>query len=221
MPATRPQPRPVPTLGVRMRQLRVSAGLTQSELAGDRCSKEYLSQIERGKTRPTPEMLAWLAERLGVDAGFLETGQSSAEYAESEAAIARAEAAVEGRQFEEALSALEGLGFSPDAPELEFRALMAESWTRAYFGEQRRALDVLGRARDLSELEIFTDVERADVLYRMGVVRYQISSINSAIGLLSEAYELATRSGLPCDRLRSHSNSQSEEQKCPIACYPH
>ena len=204
MPATRPQPRPVPTLGVRMRQLRVSAGLTQSELAGDRCSKEYLSQIERGKTRPTPEMLAWLAERLGVDAGFLETGQSSAEYAESEAAIARAEAAVEGRQFEEALSALEGLGFSPDAPELEFRALMAESWTRAYFGEQRRALDVLGRARDLSELEIFTDVERADVLYRMGVVRYQISSINSAIGLLSEAYELATRSGLPCDRLRSH-----------------
>src|SRR5947209_910651 len=203
-PAPRPQARPVSTLGARMRQLRVSAGLTQSELAGDRCSKEYLSQIERGKTRPTPEMLAWLAERLGVDAGFLETGQSSAEYAESEAAIARAEAAVEGRQFEEALSALEGLGFSPDAPELEFRALMAESWTRAYFGEQRRALDVLGRARDLSELEIFTDVERADVLYRMGVVRYQISSINSAIGLLSEAYELATRSGLPCDRLRSH-----------------
>src|SRR5205807_4676063 len=66
------------------------------------------------------------------------------------------------------------------------------------------ALDVLGRARDLSELEIFTDVERADVLYRMGVVRYQISSINSAIGLLSEAHELATRSGRPCDRLRSH-----------------
>ncbi|MFY9578862.1 MAG: tetratricopeptide repeat protein [Gaiellaceae bacterium] len=187
-----------------MRQLRVSAGLTQSELAGDRCSKEYLSQIERGKTRPTPEMLAWLAERLGVDAAFLETGQSSAEYAESEAAIARAEAAVEGRQFEEAYAALEGLVFTPDAPELEFRALMAESWTRGYFGEQRRALEVLGRARDLSELEIFTDVERADVLYRIGVVRYQISSINSAIGLLSEAYELATRSGLPCDRLRSH-----------------
>ena len=203
-PATRPQLRPVSTLGARLRQLRVSAGLTQSELAGDRCSKEYLSQIERGKTRPTGEMLAWLADRLGIDASFLETGQSSAEYAESEAAITRAEAAVEGQRFEEAREALAGLRFSPDAPELEFRALLAESWTRSYYGEQRQALASLARARDLSELDLFTDVERADVLYRMGVVRYQLSSINSAIGLLTEAHELATRSGLPCDRLRSH-----------------
>ena len=203
-PATRPQTRPASTLGVRLRQLRVSAGLTQSDLAGDRCSKEYLSQIERGKTRPTGEMLAWLADRLGVDASFLETGQSSAEYAETDAAVARAEAAVEGQQFEEAREALTGLRFSPDAPELELRALLADSWTRLYFGEQRQALDVLTRARELSELDVFTDVERAEVLYRMGVVRYQLSSINSAIGLLTEAWELATRSGLACDRLRSH-----------------
>ena len=203
-PAIRSQSRPASSLGARLRQLRVSAGLTQSELAGDRCSKEYLSQIERGKTRPTGEMLAWLGERLGVDASFLETGQSSAEYAETEAAVTRAEAAVEGRQYEEARDALSGLRFSPDAPELELRALLADSWTRSYFGEQRQALDALTRARELSELEIFTDVERADVLYRMGVIRYQLSSINSAIGLLTEAYDLATRSGLPCDRLRSH-----------------
>ena len=203
-PATRTQSRTASTLGARLRQLRVSAGLTQSELAGDRCSKEYLSQIERGKTRPTGDMLAWLGERLGVDASFLETGQSSAEYAESEAAVARAEAAVEGQQFEEARDALDGLRFTPDAPELEFRALLADSWTRSYFGEQRQALEALTRARELSELDLFTDVERADVLYRMGVVRYQLSSINSAISLLTEAYDLATRSGLPCDRLRSH-----------------
>ena len=42
-----------PGLGDRLRQLRVSAGLTQTDLAGDRFSKEYISQIERGKTRPT------------------------------------------------------------------------------------------------------------------------------------------------------------------------
>ena len=40
-------------LGDRLRQLRVAAGLTQTDLAGDRFSKEYISQIERGKTRPT------------------------------------------------------------------------------------------------------------------------------------------------------------------------
>jgi tetratricopeptide (TPR) repeat protein len=204
LPASRPQSRPVSTLGARLRQLRVSAGLTQSELAGDRCSKEYLSQIERGKTRPTGEMLAWIADRLGVDAAFLETGQSSAEYAESEAAVARAEAAVEGQRFEEARDALAGLRFSPDAPDLELRALLADGWIKSYFGEQREALQSLVRARELSELDVFTDVERADVLYRMGVIRYMLSSINSAIGLLTEAFDLATRSGLPCDRLRSH-----------------
>src|SRR5918998_5868043 len=62
-------------LGERLRQLRVSAGLTQTELAGDRFSKEYVSQIERGKTRPTSETIAWLANRLGVDAGFLANGE--------------------------------------------------------------------------------------------------------------------------------------------------
>src|ERR1700730_18926256 len=69
-----PSPRPSARLGERLRQLRVSAGLTQSELAGERFSKEYLSQIERGKTRPTDETIGWLASRLGVDTGFLSKG---------------------------------------------------------------------------------------------------------------------------------------------------
>ena len=49
-------------LGERVRLLRRSAGLSQAELAGGRFSKEYVSQIERGKTRPTEETVAWLAE---------------------------------------------------------------------------------------------------------------------------------------------------------------
>src|ERR671930_2182427 len=66
-------------LGERLRQLRVAAGLTQTELAGDRFSKEYVSQIERGKTRPTPETIQWLAERLGGGAGLLANGVSTDE----------------------------------------------------------------------------------------------------------------------------------------------
>src|SRR5436305_1159576 len=54
---------PGPRLGERLRQLRVSAGLTQTELAGERFSKEYVSQIERGKTKPTRETIEWLAVR--------------------------------------------------------------------------------------------------------------------------------------------------------------
>src|SRR6266540_5217951 len=114
-------------LGTRLRQLRVSAGLTQSELAGDRFSKEYVSQIERGKTRPTSETLAWIAGRLGVEVCYLEPGQSWEEDAEVAAAARRAEAAVEGQQYDEALEALEGLHYSPEGRELEFRALLAEA----------------------------------------------------------------------------------------------
>jgi tetratricopeptide (TPR) repeat protein len=194
-------------LGVRLRQLRVGAGLTQSELAGDRFSKEYLSQIERGKTRPTRETLAWIAKQLSVDVSYLETGQTWNEYAEVEAAVVRAEAAVEGQQYDEALEALEaleGLRYSPEGRELEFRALLAESWARISRGELRQALDLLTRAREISEAHGYSDVERADVLYRMGVCRYKLTSISSAQALLSEALDLADRSSAPCDRLRSH-----------------
>src|SRR3954451_9082783 len=64
-------------LGERVRQLRVAAGLTPTDLAGDPFSKEYVSQIERGKTRPTRETIAWLAAKLGADAGFLKKGGST------------------------------------------------------------------------------------------------------------------------------------------------
>src|SRR5437870_752299 len=95
-------------LGERLRQLRIGAGLTQTELAGARFSKEYVSQIER------------------VD-----------------------------------------------------------------------------RARSLSESPECTDVDRADVLFRLGVCRFKLSSIATSLGLLDEALKLAERSGLPCDLLRS------------------
>jgi transcriptional regulator with XRE-family HTH domain/Tfp pilus assembly protein PilF len=191
-------------LGTRLRQLRVAAGLTQSDLAGERFSKEYVSQIERGKTRPTPQTLAWIAERLGVDTSYLETGQTWDEYAEVEAAVMRAEAAVGGEHFEEALEALENVTHSPEARELEFRAVLAESWSRMSHGRPPAgAGSAHTRARALRGRR-FLDVERADVLYRMGVCRYKLTSINSALTLLSEALELADRSDLPCDRLRSH-----------------
>src|SRR4051812_21949165 len=82
-------------LGERLRQLRVAGGLTQSDLAGERFSKEYVSQIERGKTRPTRETIEWLAARLGVDPGFLANGVATDERGRLEGALARAEALIE------------------------------------------------------------------------------------------------------------------------------
>jgi tetratricopeptide (TPR) repeat protein len=194
-------------LGDRVRQLRIAQGLTQTELAGDRFSKEYVSQIERGKTRPTGETVAWLAERLAVDAGFLSMGVSTDERNRVESLVVRAEASLERNEYDEAVEVLSDLApalAALEVPELELRALLAESWARIYVGEVRTAMSVLERARELAESPQFSDVERADVLYRLGCCRTKLGSMSTAVSLLSEAYELATRSGLPADRLRAH-----------------
>src|SRR5213078_2535765 len=96
-------------LGERLRQLRVAAGLTQSDLAGERFSKEYVSQIERGKTRPTRETVEWLAVRLGVDPGFLANGVATDERGRLEGALARAETLIEALKNDEAAAEYETL----------------------------------------------------------------------------------------------------------------
>jgi tetratricopeptide (TPR) repeat protein len=193
------------SLGERVRQLRINAGLTQTELAGERFSKEYVSQIERGKTRPTGETVAWLADRLGVDRTFLEQGISSTERDRAESVIARAEAALESHDYAGVPPLVAGLAerFRSSAPDLELRALRTEAWARMYLGEVRDAIKLLERARVIAEDRAFSDVDRADVLFRLGACRYNLSSIATAVGLLSQALELADRSELPADRLRA------------------
>ena len=204
---TRPAAPSRPSLGERVRQLRIAHGLTQTDLAGDRFSKEYVSQIERGKTRPTAETVEWLAARLGVDATFLEVGVSASERERVESVIARAEAAVESAEYGDAVAAVSELApalASVAAPELELRAVLVESWSRMYLGEVRKAIELLDRARGIAEAPSFTDVERADVLYHLACCRYKLNSIATAVTLYSQALELVERSGLPADRLRSH-----------------
>src|SRR5205809_132916 len=193
-------------LGERLRQLRVSASMTQTDLAGDRFSKEYVSQIERGKTRPTRETIEWLAARLGVDAGFLANGVSADERSRVDSSLARIDALLEAHRNDEALDELDKIRSAVRAtgmPELEVHALSGEATVRIRRGELREALALLERARGLSEGNGFSDVERADVLFRLGVARYQLNSIQTAIGLFDEALKLAERSELPSDQLRS------------------
>jgi tetratricopeptide (TPR) repeat protein/DNA-binding XRE family transcriptional regulator len=195
----------IPRIGERLRQLRVAAGLTQTDLAGDRFSKEYISQIERGKTRPTPETVEWLAFRLGVDAGFLQSGVSADERAKAEAILARADALSQEHRFPEAieeytkaLPAVLGTG----AAELRVRALNGEAMAQAQNGDVKAALALLAESRGLVESESFSDIDRADVIYRLGVCRYKLASISTAVALFNEALALCERSPLPSDQLK-------------------
>jgi tetratricopeptide (TPR) repeat protein len=181
--------------------------MTQTDLAGDRFSKEYVSQIERGKTRPTPETIHWLAERLGVDPGFLANGVSADERGRVDAALARADALLEARRNDEALQEFEDVRaavLATGLAELEARALSGEATVRMRLGEVREAIGLLERARALSESSAFSDVERADILFRLGVARFKLNSVQTAIALFDEALKVAERSEIPSDQLRSN-----------------
>ena len=197
---------PASRVGERLRSLRLAAGLTQSQVGGDRFSKEYISQIERGKTRPTAEAIAWLAGQLGVDPAFLGSGVSTDLRGRIEALLARAEALTESHRYAEAVelfaSARRDIGATGSA-ELEVRALSGEAWASLQDGNAREAVDLLQVARELAEGPQFSDVDRADILFRLGVCRYKLSSIATATALFDEALALAATSGLPCDLLRA------------------
>jgi len=122
---------------------------------------------------------------------------------ETEAAVVRAERAIEDHDYADAIAALNGLQVSPDAPRLALRARLAEGWARMYLGELDSAVQILERARGFAELPCFGDVERADALYRLGCCRLGLSQVVNAISLFTVALELCERSPNPSDLLRA------------------
>lgn len=59
-------------IGGRIRTARLSAGLTQQQLASGRYTKAYISALEKGHAKPSMAALDFIADRLGMPAsGFL------------------------------------------------------------------------------------------------------------------------------------------------------
>ena len=187
-----------------MRQLRIARGLTQAQLGFGRFTKEYVSQIERGRVRPNEAAVEWLAERLEVPRRYLETGLSSAEHERLAGLISRAEAAVAAREFDEAIVKLERAeeAGTVEDPDLKLRALIAGAAARSELGRLEEALKLLEPARDLAEGDSFTDVDRANVLFHIGQARYRLSSIPTATAIFTEALELLRHADVIDDRLR-------------------
>jgi tetratricopeptide (TPR) repeat protein len=147
------------------------------------------------------------AARLGVDPGFLANGVATDERGRLEGALARAETLIEALRNDEAATEYELLvpaARATGVPELAVRALVGAGRTQMRMGSVRIALDLLNEARGIVEAGSFSDLERAEVLYALGVCRYQLNSVQTALGLLNESLALAERSGLPSDQLRSN-----------------
>ena len=122
-----------------------------------------------------------------------------------EAELERAEALSAAHEYEDAIAAYREV--APAADESGSAALQARALAGrglgAGAGQVRDAMELLVRARELVERPEFSDVDRADVLFRLGVCRYKLSSISTAVALFDEALQLAERSGFPCGLLLS------------------
>ena len=131
---------------------------------------------------------------------------STEERARVEAQLERAEALSASHSYEDAIAAYGQIASAVEesgSHALLARTLAGEAWALQERGHVRDAMDRLQRARDLVERAEFSDLDRADVVFRLGVCRYKLSSISTAVALFDEALELAERSGLPCGLLRS------------------
>ena len=58
-------------IGEKIKKIRLQRNMTQSELAGDQITRNMLSRVENGAALPSLPTVWYLAERLGVPAGFL------------------------------------------------------------------------------------------------------------------------------------------------------
>src|ERR671939_1924403 len=61
-------------VGLRLKEARERAGLSQRQLAFPGCSPAYISRIEAGERIPSLQLLRELGRRLGVTEDYLATG---------------------------------------------------------------------------------------------------------------------------------------------------
>lgn len=137
-------------LGERLRQARLEAGLSQRQLAGDRITRNMLSQIENGSAAPSMETLRFLAGRLGKPMSFfLDERETDA------ALLERAWAAYESGEAAEALSLVEQHAQGREARLLQMLALLRLAQQSMEQGRQTYAGNLLERVEALESTLFF------------------------------------------------------------------
>ena len=97
------------TLGEKIRQARLEAGLSQRQLCGEEVTRNMLSQIENGTAKPSMDTLRYFAQRLGKSVSFfLEEEAVCSPNQERMAAAREAYSAGDGVRVLEILSAYRG-----------------------------------------------------------------------------------------------------------------
>lgn len=142
-----------PTLGQRLRALRVERGLSQADLASDLVSPSYVSLIEADRRSPERDVLEGLAQRLGCSALYLESGVSPEEINQQELRLRFAEIALANGELAEAQAAFSALSLH-GVGGIRYAATWGLARTEEALGNMHAAIthtDVLVEASRLGE----------------------------------------------------------------------
>lgn len=193
------------TVGARLRRLRLERGLTQTEVTGGQYSKEYVSQVELGKTAPSRKAIKLFAKYLDVDESYFETGIDLEGRDRFESLVAMGELLIERRDCDGALRSFDearSIGEKAQNPDFVWRAETGRAWALHRSGREREAVGLLAQARAYYEDRGAAALELAVVLYRLACAREMQGDLRLALLLLEESLKVAARGVEPADHLR-------------------
>ncbi|MGX6601660.1 helix-turn-helix domain-containing protein [Micromonosporaceae bacterium Da 78-11] len=194
------------SFGLRLRTLRQQRGLSQAALAGDIFSAGYLSRLESGARQPTERVVAYLADRLGVEPSAFQAGSAdnALAHALGIATSTEAEADADHTDADEAVAELIAVVDSRGAedPMLRWQAL----WLIA--GHHRRRGSLADELRCLEQLSVIADDLSLSMLQcrsRTRLARCLRSSgdVSRALRLATSAHRAARQVDLPRSDMRA------------------
>jgi transcriptional regulator with XRE-family HTH domain len=172
------------TVGQRIRRLRLEHGLSQPELAGPGVSSAYLSRIENSTRKPSLKAIRHIANKLGVDPHYIETGEPIDPLTRIELEISDAELALRiGSHSDEALevaAANAGAEARDLSPALAARASAVIGLIAYKGGRHDYAITQLERVTESGHLTVET---RPDVWQALGAAYMAAGRMRDAADL--------------------------------------
>ena len=154
------------SIGARIRSLRLERGLSQAQVAEGMLSASYVSLVESGRRQPAMSALTHIADRLGVDTGYLRDGIDAEVRRRDRLALGRARTALSRGDVDDAyvrfaaLDGSRGLGEEQQREVRMGRALAAER--RGDLEDALRLLaELADEARRLPAVNPWMDVAEA------------------------------------------------------------
>lgn len=183
------------TLGKKIKQKRKEQNMTLKDLAGDKVTPGQISLVESGKSKPSIDLLEYIAEKMNVSIDYiLETEEHQAEkLCQYYSKIACASLYAENyEQAKEAIS--KGMIYAKDY-NLDYYAGLND----LYSGNIEQARENYKQAQSyyISANEVFLKVgkmyDAIDTYMQLGLTAYKLSYFSSSLNFYKQAEKLIDR----------------------------